>query len=632
MNFYRIKAMAEDEQELSLLETPEFTAFMTGNPRYREKEIAAAVRPEFSGEAITAEICALMGLEPSLCEAEEVTVREFERMLSRAEGHAFSSSSRLERALGLNELGHVDDFVADRLSREEISQRALELMYGGTMLPELDRIYARPNTTGRIFHPAHYILRCREDEKKDLISALISALYENRRLVSMRCCELDSARDFRQKLFDMMRGGTVIIDVDYDENEDESALRRGCGIDGEELKEIIPFINSNLRNVLMIIAVSGGKEGRIEELKARLDAPFVTIEYENADYDGARSYLSALAEKSGLKCDDGLFSELKEGRKYNKNELLYIYNQWYNQKLRTDIFPQYAQVQKAAIPKEGVKSDAAERLRSMVGLERAKEVIFRAVNFYRMNSTFKRFGKTVSHPAMHMVFTGNPGTAKTTVARLFAQILKDNDVITEGKLVEVGRADLVGKYVGHTAPLVQKAFNDAEGGVLFIDEAYSLLDDKQGMYGDEAINTIVQEMENRRDKLIVIFAGYKNEMERFLDRNPGLRSRVAFTVPFEDYGPDELMDIARLMAKSGGNELEPSATSRLNEIFALAANEKNFGNGRFVRSLMEKAEINRASRLADAGSVTLEMLETFTADDFDYTPALPQKRPLGFSA
>ncbi|MCH5188474.1 MAG: AAA family ATPase [Oscillospiraceae bacterium] len=632
MNFYRIKAVLEDEQELSLLETPEFTAFTTGIPRLGDNELAVAVRPEFSNNGFVEKICAEMGLKPLSDEAEEVTVHEFERMLLRADGRVLSDSSRLERALGLRDLGRFNEFVADRLSREEISQRAFELMYGKTLLPELERIYARPNTTGRIFHPAHYILRCREDEKRELISGLISALYENRRLVSMRCCELNNTRDFKQKLFDMMRGAAVIINVDYGDNDGESAFRRSRGMDGEDIKQLIPIINCNLRNVLIIIAVSGGSENNIEELKTRLDAPFVTIEYENADYEGARSYLSALAEKSGLKRDNELFAELKEGRKYGKSEILSMYNQWYNQKLRTDIFPQYAQVRKAAAPKESVKSDAAQSLRSMVGLNRAKEVIFRAVNFYRMNSTFKSLGKTVGRPAMHMVFTGNPGTAKTTVARLFAQILKDNDIITEGRLVEVGRADLVGKYVGHTAPLVRNAFDKADGGVLFIDEAYSLLDDKGGMFGDEAINTIVQEMENRRDKLIVIFAGYKNEMERFLDRNPGLRSRVAFTVPFEDYGPGELMDIARLMAKSGGNELEPSAEIRLNEIFARAAKEKNFGNGRFVRSLMEKAEINRASRLTEADSLTLEMLGTFTADDFDFAPALPQKRPLGFNA
>ena len=129
---------------------------------------------------------------------------------------------------------------------------------------------------------------------------------------------------------------------------------------------------------------------------------------------------------------------------------------------------------------------------------------------------------------MHMVFTGNPGTAKTTVARLFARILKENGVLSKGDLIECGRSDLVGKYVGWTAVQVKNMFKKAKGSVLFIDEAYSLCDDRSGSYGDEAINTIVQEMENNRDDMVVIFAGYPKEMNDFLDRNPGLRSRIAF--------------------------------------------------------------------------------------------------------
>jgi SpoVK/Ycf46/Vps4 family AAA+-type ATPase len=133
-----------------------------------------------------------------------------------------------------------------------------------------------------------------------------------------------------------------------------------------------------------------------------------------------------------------------------------------------------------------------------------------------------------------MIFTGNPGTAKTTVARLVAQILKENGILSNGNLYEVGRSNLVGKYVGHTAPLVRDAFNLAQGSVLFIDEAYSLVDDSPGSFGDEAINTIVQEMENRRDDMVVIFAGYPKPMEEFLNRNEGLRSRIAFHVAFDD--------------------------------------------------------------------------------------------------
>ena len=237
---------------------------------------------------------------------------------------------------------------------------------------------------------------------------------------------------------------------------------------------------------------------------------------------------------------------------------------------------------------------------------------------------------------MHMVFTGNPGSAKTTVARLFFRILKDNGVIKDGDLVEVGRADLVGKYVGSTAPKVKEAFERAKGGVLFIDEAYSLVDDRDNLYGDEAINTIVQEMENNRDDTIVIFAGYSDKMEAFLERNPGLRSRIAFHVPFEDYRVEELMDIARLFAKRGENVFSEGCEEKLLEMFEIATKEKDFGNGRFVRNVMEHAEMARASRLAkmELSKIGERDLDTFLPEDFkaQYTKKTESKtkQQIGF--
>ena len=167
----------------------------------------------------------------------------------------------------------------------------------------------------------------------------------------------------------------------------------------------------------------------------------------------------------------------------------------------------------------------------MIGLTKAKAVIAQALDYYKAQKLFREKGISLERPAMHMVFTGNPGTAKTTVARLFAQIMKENGLLPVGDLIEVGRADLVGKYVGWTAPTVKAKFAAAKGSVLFIDEAYSLVDDKDGLFGDEAINTIVQEMENHRDDIVVIFAGYPDKMEQFLQKNPGLRSRIAFHMP-----------------------------------------------------------------------------------------------------
>lgn len=235
---------------------------------------------------------------------------------------------------------------------------------------------------------------------------------------------------------------------------------------------------------------------------------------------------------------------------------------------------------------------------------------------------------------MHMVFTGNPGTAKTTVARLFARIMKDNGLLSKGQLVEVGRGDLVGRFVGWTAKTVQAKFKEAHGGVLFIDEAYSLVDGHSGSFGDEAINTIVQEMENHRQDVVVIFAGYPDEMEGFLQKNPGLRSRIAFHVPFADYSAQELCKIAALMGRSKGISLEKAAMDKLRTVFALVAQQSDFGNGRYVRNLLEQAKMNLASRLleSDLDEISAKELSTIKAVDIE-VPVLPtaQKHKIGFA-
>ena len=235
---------------------------------------------------------------------------------------------------------------------------------------------------------------------------------------------------------------------------------------------------------------------------------------------------------------------------------------------------------------------------------------------------------------MHMVFTGNPGTAKTTAARLFARIMRDNGLLSKGQLVEVGRGDLVGKYVGWTAQTVQAKFREARGGVLFIDEAYSLVDGHSGSFGDEAINTIVQEMENHREDVVVIFAGYPDEMEAFLQKNPGLRSRIAFHIPFADYSAEELCKIAQLMGKRKGVCFDADAQKKLRSVFEDARKRSDFGNGRFVRNILEKAKMNQASRLLkyDFDTITTEEIKTIKAVDIASPPEIKQeaKRTIGF--
>ena len=315
-----------------------------------------------------------------------------------------------------------------------------------------------------------------------------------------------------------------------------------------------------------------------------------------------------------------LFPVCKEGQLFTATELRDLFDKWYDKKLRNNIFPQYkeANTVKSELVKAKPCGSAYDELSAMIGLSKAKETINQALNFYKAQKLFKDRNISFNRPAMHMVFTGNPGTAKTTVARLFAQIMKENGLLSKGDLYEVGRADLVGKYVGHTAPLVRQAFKKARGSVLFIDEAYSLVE-KEGLYGDEAINTIVQEMENKRDDIIVIFAGYPNEMEKFLNKNPGLHSRIAFHIPFEDYSSDELCDIAKKIASSRGLSLSNDAVCKLDGIFTDARKNSCFGNGRYARNLIEKAQIAQTNRLlkGDVDNINDDMLSTITAEDIE---------------
>jgi len=189
--------------------------------------------------------------------------------------------------------------------------------------------------------------------------------------------------------------------------------------------------------------------------------------------------------------------------------------------------------------------------------------------------------------------------------------------------------------VGWTAQNVKEKFKEAKGGVLFVDEAYSLIDDRDGMYGDEAINTIVQCMENDRDDVIVIFAGYPKKMDDFISKNPGLRSRIAFNVEFADYTADELWQISMLMTERSGMHIEAEAKEKLVPLFNRERKHEDFGNGRFVRNVVDRAMMNQASRLASKGfeSISKEMLTLLKIEDFEMPESKrKEERTIGFMA
>ena len=242
------------------------------------------------------------------------------------------------------------------------------------------------------------------------------------------------------------------------------------------------------------------------------------------------------------------------------------------------------------------KRNYMDELQALVGISNAKDQVKRILAFAKMRKAMEENGEHLEPITLNMEFIGNPGTAKTTVARIVAGLLKEIGIIKTGEFIEAGRADLVAKYVGQTAPMVQNVFQRAKGGVLFIDEAYSLLEEGRGGFGDEAINMIVQEMENNRKDTIVIFAGYPDEMDEFFLRNQGLRSRVPFRVNFEDYNVEEMLDICKLEAFKKGFLTDDMADKKIMEICGKSIKNKNNGNGRFCRNLIETGVLNFAFR------------------------------------
>lgn len=265
----------------------------------------------------------------------------------------------------------------------------------------------------------------------------------------------------------------------------------------------------------------------------------------------------------------------------------------------------------------GSPEDALKELDELIGLSEVKSTVSAIAKFVKIQQERKKNGLKPVAISYHCVFTGNPGTGKTTVARILANIYSSLGVLKKGHLVETDRSGLVAEYVGQTAVKTNKIIDSALDGVLFIDEAYSLVQGVGNDYGQEAISTLLKRMEDDRDRLVVVLAGYSDEMKRFIDSNPGLQSRFNRYVHFADYTVDELKQIFILNAKKNQYKIDDAALAKLTEIITYAVDHKtkNFGNGRYVRNLFETTIQNQAIRLSSQPSVTIEELTTLTPED-----------------
>lgn len=493
-------------------------------------------------------------------------------------------------------------------TKEAIYHELMGIMPHNTLKEEMERIFDKDY--GVYFGmPTHYkiVVGSREAARR-IVKLLVQALKCNHRILSTRTSytcidrEYTIAPDELEYLVANNYGVPTVIELGEPISK-SSRLRN----DFHNLKEaLLQAVREYSQNSLFIFVEIVGKQKQSHVVFRELEPYLNLVEIKEGvgTKEDAERLLRKLYDASAYTSyfDFDYVKQQCFTDKVAAYDISTVYNLWEDflgTVLQDKLFPAYKHLVHVKLEQEEASAAASPyaKLKSMVGLSKVKETAQKIIAAFAVQRKREHLGLDKLSFSRHMLFTGNPGTAKTTVARLMAQIFALEGITNKATFVECGRADLIGEYVGQTAIKVKAKFREARGGVLFIDEAYSLVDGYRGYYGDEAINTIVQEMENNREDTIVIFAGYPKPMQRFLDANEGLRSRIGFHIDFPDYSAEELLQILELMLQEKSYTLSEDAKLKSLELFEQASHQVDAGNGRFVRNLLEQMIMQQSMRI-----------------------------------